>query len=226
MIDLINVTRFHGPTNAPSFLLNDVSLRISPMERIGILAHSGAGKSTFARIISGVEKPDIGFVDRRCNLSWPIGFSSAFHPNLSPNSNIKLIAKLRNLDPDELALSVEDFSELGAAFYKPTSSLAPGKRVQLALALSLNTEFDMYLADDMSASTNPAFREKCDAALLDKLKSSGLIMFTRHPRTLDHFANRYFVLFDASLIECGTTEEASDILKITSNEDLSHHAVA
>jgi len=91
-----------------------------------------------------------------------------------------------NAPADELALSVEDFSELGAAFYKPTSSLAPGKRVQLALALSLNTEFDMYLADDMSASTNPAFREKCDAALLDKLKSSGLIMFTRED--LSHHA--------------------------------------
>jgi len=99
-----------------------------------------------------------------------------------------------------LVARVEDFADLGGAFFKPISELAPGKRVQTALALSLNTDFDAYLADDMNVSNTIAFREKCDAALMDRLEGAGLIMLSRHP--------------------------AQDVLTILTNEDHPTHAIA
>jgi len=113
-----------------------------------------------------------------------MGFASALHPALSSAQNTAMVAKLWNLDPYDLVARVEDFADLGGAFFKPISELAPGKRVQTALALSLNTDFDAYLADDMNVSNTIAFREKCDAALMDRLEGAGLIMLSRHPRML------------------------------------------
>lgn len=137
-----------------------------------------------------------------------------------------MVAKLWNLDPYDLVARVEDFADLGGAFFKPISELAPGKRVQTALALSLNTDFDAYLADDMNVSNTIAFREKCDAALMDRLEGAGLIMLSRHPRMLKQFADRFFVLCDASLIECESAEQAQDVLTILTNEDHPTHAIA
>ncbi len=226
MISLINVTRFHGPPKAPRFILNDVSIRFENRERIGILAPSGSGKSTIARIIAGKERPNMGQVISKGQMSWPLGFAAAFHPALSSAQNTSMVAKLWNMDPYDLVTRVEDFAELGSAFYQPISELAPGQRLKTALALSLSTTFDSYLADDMNVSNASAFRAKCDAALQDRLASAGLIMLSRHARLLDQFAKRFFVLAEASLIECDSATQAQDILNLLSNEEHAPYAIA
>jgi len=225
MISLMNVSRYYGPSRAMRFVLCDVSLRAEPGDRIGILAGSGEGKSTLARIIAGSERQNLGFVTRSGTISWPIGFAAAFHPSLTGAKNISTIAKLWNLDPYDLVARVEDFAQIGGDFHKPMHELSPGKRSQIALSLSLNINFDTYLADDMNVSANSAFRDKCDAALQDHLVSAGLIMLSRHPRLLKAFATRFYALADASLIECKDTQEAQDILKLIEDKDSLSHAV-
>ena len=226
MISLIDVTRYHGKASNPQIVLNQIQLRIDPMDRVGILAASGAGKSTLARIIAGSEVPDLGYVTCARRLSWPLGFSSAFHPNLTGAQNISLIGRLWNQDPNELVARVEDFAHLGALFHRPMYQLSPGQKSQIALSLSFNNDFDMYLADDMNVSANRHFRDKCDAALIDKLASAGLIMLSRHTRLIDQFATRFFVLSGADLIECDSTSQAQDILDLTLNEEQAPYAIA
>ncbi|MDE6959255.1 MAG: ATP-binding cassette domain-containing protein, partial [Lachnospiraceae bacterium] len=43
-------------------ILNDFSLQIESRERVGIVAKSGFGKTTFCKILAGYEKPDQGEV--------------------------------------------------------------------------------------------------------------------------------------------------------------------
>ncbi|MGZ8602544.1 MAG: ABC-F family ATP-binding cassette domain-containing protein [Actinomycetota bacterium] len=45
-------------------VLDDVSLRIGPHSRIGLLGPNGVGKSTLLRILAGIEVPDEGQVER------------------------------------------------------------------------------------------------------------------------------------------------------------------
>jgi len=224
MISLIDVTRYHGRPSQPNVLLNQVSLRVEPLDRVGILAPSGSGKTTLARIVTGNERADEGEVIRHGTVSWPIGFSAAFHPNLTCAENVRLVAGLWNLDPVDLTAKVEDFAELGDGFHRPVSELSPGKRGHLGLALSLNTNADTLIADDMSASSDVDFREKCDAALMDKLASASLIILSRHPRTIKQFANHFYVLADAQLIECSDVDQAQEILTLIQSEEPHAHA--
>lgn len=224
MISLIDITRFHGPAAKPRLLLSNVCLRVEPTDRIGILAPSGSGKSTLARIMTGREQPDAGEVVRRCTISWPVGFSAMLHPNLTCAENVSIIAKLWNLDPIEFTARVDDFSELGAQFYRPVSELSPGKRAQLGLSISLNSNPDIFLADDMSAASDPEFRDKCDAAMEDKLASAGLVIMSRHPRVISQYAQKIHVLANTQLIECSDIQQAQDILKLYQNEDTHAHA--
>jgi len=43
-------------------LFRDVSFEIQPGETLGIMGHSGAGKTTLGKIIAGLEKPSSGYV--------------------------------------------------------------------------------------------------------------------------------------------------------------------
>ena len=73
-------------------VLDDISLRVRPGERWGIMGPNGAGKSTIIQIISGSLTPDSGTVHRGMNVSWPIAFGGAFHSSLTGRDNARLIA--------------------------------------------------------------------------------------------------------------------------------------
>ena len=226
MIILSDISRVHGSSHNLNVVLNRISLRVERCERVGILAPPGAGKSTLLRIISGHEVPDEGHVEVHGQLSWPLGFSSAFHPALSANDNVAIIARLWNLDALELLVRVTDFTELGDKMDRPMRELSPAHKGHIATALSLCVPFDCYLADDLSASSDTMFREKVEAALLDRLESSGLVMFSRQSRQLRLFAETFYVLVNASLIPCRSCDEAEDVLRLIANQKEPAHEPA
>lgn len=225
MISLIDVSRAVGAARAPKIILDRASLRVEAFEHVGILAPSGSGKTTLARIMAGLETPDSGLVIRSGTLSWPIGFSSSFHPMLSAAENVALIARLWNLDRDDYLARVEDFCELGRAFHGPVADFSPGMRNQLGLALSLCADFDTYLADDMSSVSAPGYRDKCDAALLDRGASSTMIFLSRHARVIKQYAATVYVLCGGQLVLCESAEHADDILTYVQSKEQPDYAL-
>src|SRR4051812_43819807 len=55
-----NITKEHGTT----VVLDRLSLTVPPGSRIGVVGPNGSGKSTLLRILSGVEEPTAGRVER------------------------------------------------------------------------------------------------------------------------------------------------------------------
>ena len=63
MIKLEHITqRFRTPEGGDFYALRDVSLEIHRKEIFGIIGRSGAGKSTFLKILSGELEPTTGEV--------------------------------------------------------------------------------------------------------------------------------------------------------------------
>lgn len=50
-------------------LFNHASLTISDGDRIGVVGRNGSGKSTFLRLLAGVEKPDEGSISVQRNMT-------------------------------------------------------------------------------------------------------------------------------------------------------------
>ena len=50
-------------------LMNNVNLTISDGDRIGVVGKNGSGKSTFLRLLAGLEKPDEGSISVQRNMS-------------------------------------------------------------------------------------------------------------------------------------------------------------
>ena len=227
MISFINTSKsFRGPGGQRRIILNRANLRIDARQRVGILAASGSGKTTIARLMGGTLSSDGGVILRSGRLSWPLAFSGGFHPALSAAQNTAMVAGLYNLDPADLTLRVQHFAELGRAFVSPMAELSPGQRNQVAMGISLAVDFDMYLADEFSAVGPPDFQDKVEAALDLRLSRAGLILLTRHAHTIDRLANRVMVLAQGQLIDCADTKEAKLILEIANEMGDSRHVTA
>src|SRR5882724_12220441 len=56
MLTVSGLRKRWGPVQA----LDGFDLRIEPGEICGLIGHNGAGKTTFARIVAGLERPDAG----------------------------------------------------------------------------------------------------------------------------------------------------------------------
>ena len=225
MITMVDVCRHFGQGRAPRIILDKASLRINPKDRLGILAPTGSGKTTIARLLSGLDRPNSGHVWRQGRISWPIGFSSGLHPHLTAEENVILVAGLNNLDPLDLVVRVRAFADLGPAFYHRVGDLAPGARGQLAIGLSLSVDFDMYLADELSSVGSKSFQAKTETAINERLAHSGLILLTRHIRTIERYCTRFAVLTGARFVECEDAAQASEIQNIELEKELLSDAI-
>ena len=72
-ISVQNITKVFRADNVTIRAVDDVSFRVEPGERIGILGGNGAGKSTLIKMLAGVIVPTSGTITSGMSISWPLG---------------------------------------------------------------------------------------------------------------------------------------------------------
>ncbi len=212
MIALHNITRFHMNGLDPEIVLNNISVQFKAREHVGILALAGSGKTTLARVLSGIDRPNSGYINRASSLSFPLGSTAGFHARLNGAENVRMLARLLRRNVEETVDYCESFADIGKNFTRPVGHYAPAMRARLGFAFSMSVEFDTYLSDGIISAGDHGFRDKCEAALFERLSRSGFILLSRHARTLTRFCTKFYALHEGQLIPCASAEEAQDLL--------------
>ena len=194
MIVCENVTKSYPMGNGRKQVLKGVDLQIRRGERIGFLGRNGAGKSTFIKLIGGVELPTSGKIRRSMSVSWPLGFAGAFQGSLTGYDNARFIARIYGSEYIDIRDFVEDFTELGPQLRMPVKTYSSGMRARLAFALSLAIEFDCYLIDEVIMVGDANFHQQCHYELFEKRGDRALILASHSPETIREFCDRALVL--------------------------------
>jgi capsular polysaccharide transport system ATP-binding protein len=189
-------------------VLNNVNFLVEENQKVGILGDIGSGKSTVVKILAGMQKLDNGHLIKNCS-TWLLGHAGAFHPFLTANENIKIIAQLNYLDPFDLKAFCHEFTELSDAELNLKMAAYSGNmRAKLGFAVSLAIPCDFFLADDKLGVGDEEFRAQCDVALELRLKNAGLIFFSRNPKLTQNICSRHGLLQDGQIIMYDSYEEA------------------
>lgn len=129
-------------------ILDHQDLLIHDRERVGVLAPSGSGRSSIARIICGSEDPHSGKVFRTGRVSWPLGYAGFLHPDLTPRRNIEHLCGLTGFPPEPV-LRIASWLCLDRSILdRPVASLTPSQRGLVAEACGLGFPADHYVADE------------------------------------------------------------------------------
>ena len=182
-----------------STVLNGVNLQIQPGEKIGILGRNGAGKSTLIRLLSGVEAPTSGTIERASSVSWPLAFGGAFQGSLTGLDNLNFICRVYGVKAKDKKEYVEDFAELGKYMREPVKTYSSGMRARLAFAISMAIEFDCYLIDEVIAVGDARFQKKCQEELFEKRKDRAMIMVSHQERNIRNHCTRACVIHKSKL---------------------------
>jgi ABC-type polysaccharide/polyol phosphate transport system ATPase subunit len=176
-------------------------LIIGDIERVGIYAQSGTGKSTLAKLLAGIERPKSGKVIHNGRVSWPIGQAGIVHPNLTLVQNIQFIADVTGLDHEKSLLMCLSLSQLSSARDQKVKSLSPSQRAVFSFGLGLIVPAQHYLFDDKISAGDEQMQERCSQYLEARLVNSGLVIVTRNKRILEANCSRFYHFSRDTLIE-------------------------
>lgn len=207
MISLSNVTKTYHTRFGPNKVLDDVSFTLAKGQAIGVMGRNGAGKSTLTRILSGVEYPTSGSVDRQMSVSWPLGYAGAFQSSLTGADNTRYVARIYGAPVKETLEYVEEFAQLGRYFRMPIKTYSAGMHARLAFGVSLAIDFDCYLIDEVVGAGDHRFAERCQQALQERRRKGALLMISHDVHILKDYCDSGAILSNGKLSFYETLEE-------------------
>jgi capsular polysaccharide transport system ATP-binding protein len=199
MIKFDNVLKFYKIHRHRKIVLNYICINLEPGISYGIMGVNGAGKSTFMRLIAGTELPNSGRIQRSVRVSWPLGFSGGFHPNLTGRENIQFLARVYGANPRDIVEFVEDFAEVGPYIDAPVKTYSTGMAARVAFGLSMAINFECYLIDEVMAVGDARFRARCKVEFDKRKATSDVIMISHSLATIREYCDRGIVLADGQL---------------------------
>ncbi len=231
-LELKNVSYIYQP-NTPneSTALNNVSLTINDGEFIGIIGHTGSGKSTLVQLLCGLLAPTNGqvFIDgvdinakdtpkaerKKHRLQVGMVFQYPEHQLFEETVIADIAFGPKNLgfaEKEARALAKSAMKTVGLSADLAKSSpfdLSGGQKRRVAIAgvLAMNPKY--LILDEPTAGLDPQGREEILAEVQSLRQKLGItvILVSHSMDDVARFADRLLVLNDSQLYMQGTSQE-------------------
>ena len=208
-------------------VLDGVSLRVEPLDRLVVMGQSGSGKSTILRLILGILQPDSGSVffnqfeitrlTRRKlqQVRTHIGMVYQYSALLSSRNvrdNVALpLEELTKKSRDEIDRIVDEKLEMVGmldAKNQTPSELSGGMRKRVSLARALVMEPELILFDEPSAGLDPVIATVIDELIISLTERSKVtsIIVTHEMDSAFRVATQMAMLYQGKIIEHGEAE--------------------
>jgi len=215
MINIDITKKLHGSVGEMSL---DINLAIESGDFIALSGKSGSGKSTFLRVLAGLEISK-GLVEVDGDI-WQnndgkflkvqkreIGFvfqDYALFENMSVEENLLFV----NQDK-ELANYLLNTTELYALRKRFPHSLSGGQKQRVALCRAFMSKPKLLLMDEPFSALDSTMRMKLQSELLSLHKefNSTTIMVSHDPSEIYRLASRVIVLDNGQILKDGTPKD-------------------
>lgn len=208
MITMDRVSKHYVTKRQKRIILDNQTMHFRQGTSYGLLGVNGAGKSTTMRMLSGTELPNKGTIKRNVRVSWPLGFTTGFHPNMTGRENLKFVARAYGEDPSTVLRFVREFAEIGDYIDEPVRTYSSGMTARFAFGLSMAIEFDCYLVDEITAVGDANFQKRCHAAFDARRRYADVIMISHDMGTISRYCDKGLVLINGNLMHFDDVETA------------------
>lgn len=191
--------------------LENVSVRFESGDRIGLIGHNGAGKSTILRVMAGIYAPTIGTVEKDGKIVPLLDISLGMDDNSTGLQNIRLRGLLLGMTDAEIKAKTQqiaDFCELGDYLDLPTRTYSSGMRVRLAFAISTAVDAEILLLDEVMGVGDASFMHKAQQRLADLHERSEIVVLAMHSNAeIRRVCNKVLWMDNGAVKMFGETEE-------------------
>ena len=140
---------------------------------VGVLGENGIGKSTFAKILSGVEKPDSGSVDKNVSL--------AYKPQHIDTTDEMLVSEYLAHAMEQFKSQLIEPLKIEKLLTQRLCDLSGGQLQCVKVAHCLSQDVELYVMDEPSAYLDTEQR-----LLISKIIKDWMITFGKSAIIIDH----------------------------------------
>ena len=172
--------------------------RVRKGEVLGIMGANALGKTTMMKMIAGVQKPDVGSVDKKIKI--------AYKPQYLQNDiDVEVIALLEKANGGPIEGSQEeeqilDPLKIKKLYNKSVKNLSGGELQKIAVASCLIQKVDLYALDEPSA-----FLDVEDRIAVAKFLQKFVRSFGKSAIIIDHDLQLMDLVSDSMVIFEGTS---------------------
>ncbi len=230
-IELEDVCKTFVSRGHPKKVLTDVSFTLDEGESLGIIGESGAGKSTIAKLILGMETPTSGEVRIQGRLARPprgrrerlaqarlvqIVFQDPYlslNPRLTIGEAIERVLRLHGLARADARRRVIDLlDQVGLAEREGSAlpaQLSGGQRQRAAIARSLAVRPHTLILDEAVAALDVSVQAQVLNLLNDLRAGEGLsyLFITHNLAVVQYVTENAVVLQNGAVVEHGPTRQ-------------------
>ena len=211
-------------------VLNDISFSVSSGEFLGVMGHTGAGKSTILKLVERFYEPQSGrvLINGKDINSFQIesvrsrvGFVSQ-DPFLFFGSVRDNVAYARNCTEDEINSALEAAGALDFVSQLPDGMdttvgdrgvmLSGGQRARVSLARALLNDPDLLILDEASAALDAETEKRIQESLFG-ISNGGkkrITIAVAHRLATIRNADEIVAMVDGAIVERGTHKELVD----------------
>jgi lipopolysaccharide transport system ATP-binding protein len=163
--------------------LRDISLKVASGDRLGIIGHNGAGKSTILKLLAGIYQPTNGrrIVEGRISSLFDIALG--FEGEANGWENIAFRSYLQGETPSSVRAkkkAIADFSELGDFLDMPVRFYSAGMMVRLAFSIATAIEPEILLVDEVLSVGDLSFQNKARERMREMMAKAHLMVLVSH----------------------------------------------
>ena len=197
--------------------IQNINLKVYEGERIGLIGHNGAGKTTFLRLISGIYNISSGNLIAKKKIYPMIDKSLLISMELSAIKAIKahyLLTKNTLNGFDEFCSGIINFSDLGEYIYLPIKTYSEGMISRLQFSILTGFSHECLALDEGFAAGDMNFQKKAFDRLSEFISNSGTLFLASHSNEfLEKFCERGLVFNKGSIVFDGEINKAIDFYK-------------
>jgi len=167
--------------------LENLTFSINDGERVGLVGHNGAGKSSLLRLLNGVYTPTHGQIHSQGQVTSLIDISLGIDHEATGRENIYLRGALLGLNKKEIYAKLDEiisFSELGDFIDMPVRTYSSGMHLRLAFSVSTLINPEILLMDEWLSVGDENFKHKAEVRMHELLESTKILVLASHSRQL------------------------------------------
>lgn len=199
--------------------LDGLNVHFAHGDRVGLIGHNGAGKSSLLRLLAGIYEPTEGEMHVRGHISPLLSFTQGLENELTGYENILMRSTIMGLtrsEIDQQAREIADLTGLGDYLAMPTRTYSSGMLVRLAFAISSSIKPDILLIDEVFGAVDADFMSRAKKRLVELLDQSSIVIMANHSNAmLQEFCNKGLVLEGGTVRFFGPIDEAFRITTVS-----------
>jgi ATP-binding cassette subfamily E protein 1 len=182
----------------PAFSVTIEPGHVRKGEVLGIMGANALGKTTFMKMIAGVEKPDSGEINKRVKIAYKPQY-------LTNDIDVEVVALLEKASGSQIEGSIEeeqiiDPLKIKKLYNKSVKNLSGGELQKVAVAACLLQKADVYALDEPSA-----FLDVEDRIAIAKFIQKFVRSYAKSAIIIDHDLQLMDLISDSMVIFEGTS---------------------